>query len=156
MAAERGRRGELFGEDAPVGENDALRRQVVGTRRNLDIAKPLGSRMLEQRAERLRGVAATPFRGHDRVANVAETVKGSASVPGCQRKLALPQNSPSHIQIRYPGRRRTELPSGNTMGSPAASRSTRLARKASASAAIRASSSRAASGRRLSGDQPLS
>src|SRR6185503_2628221 len=107
MAAERGRRGELFGEDAPVGENDALRRQVVGTRRNLDIAKPLGSRMLEQRAERLRGVAATPFRGHDRVANVAETVRrkrlraGLPAEAGTPAELAIPHPDPVSRQAPH-------------------------------------------------------
>src|SRR5687768_2366194 len=64
---------------------------------------------------------------------------GRASVPRCHRNPMLPQNSPSHIHRRKTGRRATFVPSGNVTGLPVPSLSTRLARNASASAAMRAS-----------------
>ena len=78
---------------------------------------------------------------------------GSSVVPGCQRKPIAPQNSPSHIHREYPGRRDTVEPSGRVTGGPLASRSTCSERKRAGFCAIRASSSRPACGRRLSGDQ---
>jgi hypothetical protein len=51
---------------------------------------------------------------------------------------------PSHIHCRAPGSRGTVVPSGSVIGPPVASISTRLARNASAFAAIRSSSSRVA------------
>ena len=79
---------------------------------------------------------------------------GSSVVPGCQRNLIEPQNSPSHIHCEYPGRRGTVEPSGRAIGGPFASRSTCSERNRSGSWAILASSSSAVCGRRLSGDQP--
>src|SRR5688500_5570740 len=106
MAAESGWSGECFDEDAPVCENDALRWYVVRARRDLDIAKAFGFRMLEQLAQRLRRIATPPLPGHDGVANVAEAVRrkrlgpGLPAETGASAEFAIPHPHPVSRQTR--------------------------------------------------------
>src|SRR5215475_10437651 len=66
----------------------------------------------------------------------------------------LPQNAPSHIQRRKPGKRGAVEPSGSLIGPPVACGSSNAATNAAGSVAIFSNSSRAAATpRTLSGDQ---
>ena len=75
-------------------------------------------------------------------------------MPNCHRRPTDPQNSPSHIHMWYPGNLGTVEPSGSVIAGPLASLSTCSETNRSGFSSIRASSSNAACGRRLSGDQP--
>ena len=155
MAAESGRRGELFHEHAPVGDNDPLRRDVVRARRDLDMAKPLGFRMLQRLAQRLPGISTTALPWHDGIANVAETVRGKRLGPGLPAQTGTSENSPAHIHIRYPAsaeqgsRPERDWLTGDLSINQAGQKGIGIR-------GDRASSSCAASWRRLSGDQPRS
>ena len=79
----------------------------------------------EAAAAGARRVPMSPFPGHDRVADVAQTIRGQLRRARLQRRPIEPQNSPSHIHCEYPGNRRTAEPSGNVIHGPLASRSGR-------------------------------
>src|SRR5215203_2761729 len=96
MTAQRDRRSEFFDEHPTGGEDDTLRGDIPRSRGDLHVAQTFTARVGQQRSQGARGRPEAPLPGHDRIADVAETVRRQRLASG------LPPEADAAAELTVP------------------------------------------------------